>query len=97
LYIFSSASNNGKLKNNALSTRALRMIFSEIFKAANIENRSLHGFRHYFVTTFLDAMNGDILTTQKFSRHRSVQAVKMYDDRKKKKDLLPAFYKAFDV
>jgi integrase/recombinase XerC len=96
-FIFTSESNNSKAKAEGISTRALRMIFSDIFKAANIENRSLHGFRHYFVTTFLEAVNGDILTTQRFSRHKSITAVKMYDDRKKKKELLPMFYKAFAV
>jgi integrase len=96
-FIFISDSNNSKTKAEAISTRALRMIFSDIFSAANIENRSLHGFRHYFVTTFLEAVNGDILTTQRFSRHKSITAVKMYDDRKKKKELLPMFYKAFAV
>ena len=96
-YLFTSSSNNSKGKSEAISTRALRMIFSDIFSAANIEGRSLHGFRHYFVTTFLEAVNGDILTTQRFSRHKSLQAVKMYDDRKKKKDLLPTFYNAFAV
>lgn len=96
-YLFTSESNNSKAKAEAISTRALRMIFSDIFKAADIENRSLHGFRHYFVTTFLEAVNGDILTTQRFSRHKSITAVKMYDDRKKKKELLPTFYNAFAV
>jgi integrase len=96
-HLFTSESNNSKAKAEAISTRALRMIFSDIFKAAHIENRSLHGFRHFFVTTFLEVLNGDMLTTQKFSRHKSVQAVKMYDDRMKKKDLLPTFYKAFNV
>ena len=96
-FIFTSESNNSKAKAEAISTRALRMIFSDIFKAAKIENRSLHGFRHYFVTTFLEAVNGDILTTQRFSRHKSITAVKMYDDRKKKKELLPTFFKAFAV
>lgn len=92
-FLFTSLSNNSK--GQQLSTRGLRKTFKAIFKAAGVLDKSLHGFRHFFVTTFLEITKGDILTTQKFSRHKSLQAVKMYDDRKNKKEQLPMFYAAF--
>ena len=92
-FLFTSLSNNSKGKQ--ITTRGLRKTFNAIFKASGVFEKTLHGFRHFFVTTFLEITNGDILTTQKFSRHKSLQAVKMYDDRKKKKELLPTFYAAF--
>lgn len=85
----------------ALTTRQLRKLFTcqqyGLFRKAGLSaDRSLHGFRHFFVTRFLEATSGDVLTVQQFSRHKSLQALKMYDDRKKKKELLPTFYQAFN-
>lgn len=85
---------------DALTTRAMRKLFTcpiyGLFKKAGLDlNRSLHGFRHFFVTRFLEITSGDVLTVQQFSRHRSLQALKMYDDRKRKQELLPTFYTAF--
>ncbi len=92
-FLFTSLSNNSK--GNQLTTRGLRKTFKAIFAAVGCLEKSLHGFRHFFVTTMLENTNGDILTVQKFSRHKSLQAVKMYDDRKSKKEKLPIFYAAF--
>ena len=85
----------------ALTTRQLRKLFTcthyGLFRKAGLQpGRSLHGFRHFFVTRFLEVTSGDVLTVQQFSRHKSLQALKMYDDRKKKKELLPTFYQAFN-
>jgi len=95
-YLFSNSA-TGK----AITTRQLRKLFTDpvygLFTKAGIDSsRSLHGFRHYFVTRFLEVTSGDVLTVQQFSRHKSLQALKMYDDRKKKQQLLPVYYSAFN-
>lgn len=84
-----------------ITTRQLRKLFTDqtygLFRKAGISSdRSLHGFRHYFVTRFLEVTSGDVLTVQQFSRHKSLLALKMYDDRKKKKEMLPVYYNAFN-
>ncbi len=95
-YLFTSISRAAK-GNNALTERAIRKTFTDIFQKAGLpEGRSVHGLRHFFVTRMLEATSGDLLTVQKFSRHKSLNSVKVYDDRNRKKDLLPTFYQAFN-
>ncbi len=94
-FLFSSISRAAKDTNKPLTERGIRKIFSGIFSVSGIQNRTVHGFRHSFVTTFLEITSGDLLTVQKFSRHKSLQAIKFYDDRKRKRELLPMYYQAF--
>jgi integrase/recombinase XerC len=42
-----------------------------------------HGLRHAAVTAALDAMKGDIRSVQKFSRHKDVRVLCVYDDQRK--------------
>ena len=92
---FVFVSMQGTSKDERLTERGFRKMFESIFEKLGIV-RSVHGFRHYFVTKILDATNGDIATTQKFSRHKTIQAVMFYDDRKQKKALLPTINAAFN-
>jgi integrase/recombinase XerC len=39
-----------------------------------------HGLRHTAITAALDAFNGDIRKTRRFSRHASISTVALYDD-----------------
>lgn len=95
-FLFTSISRAAKDTSKPLTERAVRKLFSGFFVQAGLpEGRSVHGFRHYFVTRILEVTSGDLLTVQKFSRHKSLQAVKHYDDRQRKQELLPVFYQAF--
>ena len=91
-YLFTSK--KGITKGEKLSERGFRKIFDNIFDTLNID-RSTHGFRHFFVTKMLEATNGNIGIVMQFSRHKSIQALMMYDDRKRKKEQLPMYYEAF--
>jgi integrase len=91
-YFFTSE--KGTTIGEKLTERGFRKIWDAIFKELKI-NRTVHGFRHYFVTTMLEETNGNIGIVKKFSRHQSTEALTMYDDRKNKKSLLPTFYNAF--
>lgn len=91
-YLFTSE--KGISKGEKLTERGFRKIFDAVFDALNIE-RTTHGFRHFFVTTMLEATNGNVGIVKMFSRHKSIQALMMYDDRKKKKEQLPTYYQAF--
>lgn len=94
-HLFTSISRAAKTRT-ALTERGVRKLFGQLFAAAGLpEGRSVHGLRHYFVTRILEVTSGDLLTVQKFSRHKSLNAVKCYDDRQRKKDLLPVYYQAF--
>lgn len=39
-----------------------------------------HGLRHAAITRALDLTNGDVRSVQKFSRHKNIQTVVLYDD-----------------
>lgn len=92
-HLFFSVSRN---KSEKLSERSVRRLFGELFASVGIDaSRSVHGFRHYFVTAMLESKTFDLFEIQKFSRHKSVQTLQKYDDRKKKRELLPAFYSCF--
>ena len=92
-YLFTSL--RGTTKGKRLNERGFRKVFDNLFDTIGA-NRSAHGLRHYFVTQMLEVTNGDMGIVRKFSRHKTIAAVQMYDDRKRKKELLPTFYKAFD-
>lgn len=91
-YLFTSE--KGTTKGEKLTERGFRKIFDVIFKALNI-NRSSHGFRHFFVSNMLEATNGNTGIVKQFSRHKSIQALIMYDDRRIKKEHNELYYKAF--
>lgn len=92
--LFFSLSQNKKGK---LTERSVRRLFGDVFDQAGIpSDRSVHGFRHYFVTAMLESKTFDLFEVQKFSRHKSVQTLQKYDDRKRKRELLPSFYQVFN-
>lgn len=72
--LFKSLSNN---KSKRITTRAIREEFGALFKELGI-NKSVHGFRHYFVTHLLKSF--DVGTVRKFSRHKSLDMLIVYDD-----------------
>lgn len=92
-YLFTSE--KGTTIGEKLTERGLRKIFDTIFEKLDIE-RCVHGLRHFFVTRMLEATNGNVGVVKQFSRHKSIQALMMYDDRKRKKEQLPMYYDAFN-
>ena len=92
---------------NQLSTSTVRYIFNDKRKV-NKENRgadkgifpsllinkTVHGLRHYFISSLLDKFN-DIPVVMAFARLRTLETVKVYDDRKKIEKNLPDFRSMF--
>ena len=91
---FLFTSEKGKTIGERMSESGLRKYVKTIFGKLDIENCT-HGFRHFFVTTLLEATNGNIGIVKKFSRHKSTVALEMYDDRKIKKSNNQVYYSAF--
>jgi integrase len=90
--LFASRSNNSK--GRRLTTRALRGIVQVFLKGLGIE-KVVHGFRHYFTTTLVKNYKGDLLQVAKYTRHRSLEMLQVYNDDIKSKDDLPRYYDAF--
>lgn len=81
-YIFPSKQKPGL----PISLRAIRKFFTErkygIFAKTGVNGRSVHGFRHFFATKTLDVFNGDLHKAKRRTRHRNVQTLQIYDDRR---------------
>jgi len=90
--IFTSWSNNNR--NNRMTTKALRQIVKDTLGALEI-HKFVHGFRHYFTTTLLKAYGGDLLSVARYTRHKSLEMLRVYDDSIKQKADLPRYYRAF--
>lgn len=67
----------GNRKSHGLSTRTIKREFEILLKDLGI-NRTVHGFRHFYITTLLQ--NFDVRDARKFSRHKSLEMLIVYDD-----------------
>jgi len=90
--LFTSQSNNNK--NQRLTTRAIRDIVKKTLNDLGIE-KTTHGFRHYFTTTLIKTYKGDLLEVAKYTRHKSLEMLQVYNDNINRKADLPRYYQAF--
>jgi len=67
----------GNRKNGRLNSITIKREFKALFKTLSI-NKTVHGFRHYFITHLLKSF--DVGTVRKFSRHKSLDMLIVYDD-----------------
>lgn len=91
--LFVSNSNNNQ--SGRLSTKSIRNIVTTFLKNLNI-GKSTHGFRHYFTTKLIELFSNDLLTVAKFTRHKSVGTLQVYNDNVSRKNNLPKYYEAFN-
>jgi integrase len=90
--LFTSRSNNSK--NQRLTTRAVRGLVKKVLLELGID-KTTHGFRHYFTTTLIKTYKGDLLEVARYTRHRSLETLQVYNDNIKLKADLPRFYQTF--
>ena len=90
--LFFSTSNNRK--NQRLSTRSIRNMVKEVLNDLNID-KSTHGFRHTFTTKLIKSFEGHLLDVMKFTRHKCVDTLQVYNDRLATEENLPKFYETF--
>lgn len=67
----------GNRKRERLSTMTIKREMRELFRELGIK-KTVHGFRHFYVTELLKTM--DVRDVRKFSRHRSMEMLIVYDD-----------------
>lgn len=87
MYLFSAKLKDGpmfiSLSNSSLgkrlSTRGLHSIIKPMFEQMGID-KTIHGLRHYYITKLLEAFDGDVVKVMKYSRHRSVEMMTVYND-----------------
>lgn len=66
-------------KQGRITTRGLRLIVKNAFDEQGID-KTVHGLRHTFITRLVKHFNGDITKVAMFSRHRSYEMIKIYND-----------------
>lgn len=92
--LFFSQSNSSR--NHRLTTRAIRNIVGQTLTDLGIE-KTTHGFRHYFTSTLLKTYKGDLLEVARYTRHKTLEMLTVYNDNIKQKADLPRFYGAFEI
>ena len=92
--LFVSNSNNAIQKR--ITTRGLRMIVKKFLEEIGIHFKSLHSFRHYYVTRLVRHYQGDLLEVARLTRHKSLEMLQVYNDNIKLQQDLPRYYKTFN-
>lgn len=67
----------GNRKSERISTMTIKREMGELFQELGIK-KTVHGFRHFYITELLKSM--DVRDVRKFSRHRSMEMLLVYDD-----------------
>lgn len=91
--LFRSGSNFSN--NSRLTTKSIREIIKKVLNELDIDGTT-HGFHHFFITKLIKSYKGELLTVSKYSRHRSIQMLEVYNDEIIREQDLPRFYDVFN-
>lgn len=83
----------GNRRSERLSSMTIKREFKGIFNELGVE-KTTHGFRHYYITTLLKSL--DVRDVRKFSRHRSLEMLIVYDDEVDIKHKADDVFKCFE-
>jgi len=84
----------GKRRSERLTTRGLRLIVSNLFEQLGID-RTVHGTRHWYTTRLIEEYKSDLARVAKYTRHRSLETLNVYNDSILTKVDLPKYYATF--
>lgn len=90
--LFISTSNH--CRDQRLSTKTIRTLVKDILKDLEIV-KSTHGFRHFFTSKLIKTYKGDLLEVGRYTRHKSLEILQIYNDNIKRQADLPRFYQTF--
>lgn len=87
-----------KGKGYPTTANAMHKQWKRVFFRIGISmEKSVHGFRHYFVTKLLDVSSGDVSVVMDASRLKSLETVKAYDDERRQRASLPKLFDNFII
>lgn len=66
-----------------LTGQGVFRVLAKACEAAGIRRFSPHGLRHAAITHALDLTNGDVRRVQRFSRHKKLETLQVYDDNRR--------------
>ncbi len=78
--LFRNCTSRPSARGGALTEDGLDDIIRRYGRRIGMPSLSCHKFRHFAITALLDATGGDMRRVQKFSRHRSLDVIRIYDD-----------------
>lgn len=81
--------------NERLTTKSVRLIIGDMLNILGIDGTT-HGFRHYFTTKLIKSYKGELLTVSKYTRHKSIQMLEIYNDEIIRQEDLPRYYDVFN-
>lgn len=84
----------GKRRHERLTTRGLRLIVTNLFEHLGID-RTVHGARHWYTTRLISEYKSDLARVAKYTRHRSLETLNVYNDSILTKQDLPKYYATF--
>jgi len=87
--LFRSLSNR---KSERMTTMTVRREMKAVFEKLGIK-KTVHGYRHFFITTLLGSL--DVRDVRKFSRHKSLEMLIVYDDETDTKEKAEAVFRCF--
>lgn len=90
--LFTSRSNNNR--NGRLTTKSIRVFVKTVLNQIGVE-KTVHGFRHFFTTKLLETYKSDLLSVARYTRHKSLEMLRVYDDAIKQRANLPLYYRTF--
>jgi len=88
-------SNSNYSRGSRLTTKSIRELIKRTFEKLDIDGTT-HGFRHFFITKLLKSYKGELLTVSKYSRHRNIQMLEIYNDEVIQEQDLPRYYDVFN-
>jgi site-specific recombinase XerD len=82
-----------KQKSGHMTSRHLSHLIKTVHEQCGLETKG-HSWRKVFVSKLIDS-GMDLLTVSQFSRHKSIEMLKIYYDRIDHKKKLPKYYEVF--
>jgi len=82
-----------KNKSGHMTSRHLSHLLTTVHQKCGLETKG-HSWRKVFVSKLIDS-GMDLLTVSQFSRHKSIEMLKVYYDRIDHKKKLPKYYEVF--
>lgn len=67
----------GNRKTERITTKTINRELKALFDEVGVD-KTVHGLRHYYITTLLETF--DVRDVRKFSRHKSLEMIIVYDD-----------------
>jgi len=85
----------GSKGKQRISVRGVQKLITGLLRGLKID-KSSHSFRHYFVTKLIRTFKSELVTVQKFTRHKDLEMLTVYNDDLSLESSLPRYFETFE-